>query len=92
MNQKKETITRKVVRAGSWQLLRRTAKMLPFGGTLVAVALVGTDIRKKGVVNGIANSALDAIPVLGLVKNGVELVRGDFFPDRERPEKIRSKV
>ena len=47
------------------------------------VALVGHDIKKKGVVNGVINSGLDAIPVLGFAKNAVELVRGDFIPDKE---------
>ena len=41
--------------------------MLPFGGTFIAIALVGTDIKRKGVVKGVANSALDAVPVVGVV-------------------------
>lgn len=58
--------------------------MLPFGGTVVAVILVGSDIRQKGVVNGVINSAIDAIPFVGLAKNGIEIVRGkDFLPDKE---------
>ena len=87
MKEKKDTITGKVLRAGAWQVMRRTSKMLPFGGTLFAVALVGTDIRRKGVVGGIANSALDAIPIVGLVKIGVEMLRGDFIPDRDDRKK-----
>ena len=64
--------------------------MLPFGGTAVAIILVGSDIKQKGVVNGVLNSAIDAIPFVGLAKNGVELVRGkDFIPDK--PEKRESK-
>lgn len=58
--------------------------MLPFGGTVVAVILVGSDIKQKGLVKGVANSAIDAIPIVGLVKNGIEIVRGkDFLPDKE---------
>jgi len=58
--------------------------MLPFGGTAVAIILVGSDIRQKGVVNGVINSAIDAIPFVGLAKNGVEIVRGkDFLADKE---------
>jgi hypothetical protein len=57
--------------------------MIPFGGTLVVVGLVGYDIKKKGVVRGVINSGLDAIPVVGFTKNAIELVRGDFIADKE---------
>ena len=57
--------------------------MVPLGGTAVAIVLVGSDIRNKGLFKGVVNSGLDAIPILGLVKNGVEIVRGkDFIPDK----------
>lgn len=81
---KKRSIKRKIVHAAGWQLFKRGAKMLPFGGTVVAVLLVGSDIKQKGVVNGVINSGIDAIPFVGLAKNGIELVRGkDFLPDKE---------
>lgn len=60
--------------------------MVPFGGTAVALFLVGSDIRQKGVVGGLLNSGIDAIPFVGLAKNAVELVRGDFIADKQ-PEK-----
>jgi hypothetical protein len=60
--------------------------MVPFGGTAVAIVLVGSDIRQKGVVYGLINSGIDAIPFVGLAKNGIEIVRGDFLPDK--PEKV----
>ena len=82
MAAKKKSITRKLVHAGGWQVAKRAAKMLPFGGTLVVVGLVGHDIKKKGVVRGVINSGLDAIPVLGFAKNAVELVTGDFIADK----------
>ena len=84
MAKQKKSLKRKVVHAAGWQLAKRGAKMLPFGGTVVAVALVGTDIKNKGLVKGVINSGIDAIPVVGLVKNGIEIVRGkDFLPDKE---------
>ena len=64
---------------------------MPFGGTVVAIALVGSDIRRKGVVKGVINSGIDAIPVVGLVKNGIELVTGDFLPDKDETEKKNGK-
>jgi hypothetical protein len=84
MAKQKKSLKRKVAHAAGWQLAKRGAKMLPFGGTVVAVALVGTDIKNKGLVKGVINSGIDAIPVVGLVKNGIEIVRGkDFLPDKE---------
>jgi hypothetical protein len=83
MADRKKTITRKIVHAGGWQVAKRAAKMVPFGGTLVAVGLVGHDIKRKGVVRGVINSGLDAIPIFGFAKNAVELVTGDFIADKE---------
>ena len=80
----KAVIGRKLLHAGGWQVMKRVAKTIPLGGTAVAIALVGGDIKKKGVVKGIINSGLDAIPIFGLAKNAVELVRGDFIPDKKK--------
>jgi hypothetical protein len=88
---KKKGLRTKLLHAGGWQLVKRGAKMLPFGGTLVALGLVGHDIKKKGVVKGVINSGLDAIPLVGLAKNGVELFTGDFISDKpEKANRARS--
>lgn len=87
MTEKKHSIKRKVLHAGGWQVVKRVAKTVPFGGTAVAIALVGSDIRNKGVVKGLVNSGIDAIPFVGLAKNAVELVRGDFIPDKAPKKK-----
>ncbi|MGQ0542489.1 MAG: hypothetical protein ACT4O9_11670 [Blastocatellia bacterium] len=91
MTKKKSSIGRKLVHAGGWQVLKRAAKMLPFGGTLIVVGLVGHDIKKKGVVKGVLNSGLDAIPFVGLAKNGIELFTGDFIPDKPEAETEKRK-
>jgi hypothetical protein len=80
-------IKRKLMHAGGWQVAKRVAKSIPFGGTVVAVVLVGSDVRNKGVVRGLVNSGIDAIPFVGLAKNAVELVRGDFIADK--PKKVK---
>lgn len=82
MTEKKHSIKRKVLHAGGWQVAKRVAKTIPFGGTAVAIVLVGSDIRNKGLARGLLNSGIDAIPFVGLAKNAVELVRGDFIPDK----------
>ena len=80
-------IRRKLFHAGGWQVAKRVAKTIPFGGTVVAVVLVGSDIRSRGVVRGLVNSCIDAIPFVGLAKNAVELVRGDFIADKPKKGK-----
>ena len=80
------SVKRKILRAGGWQVVKRAAKMLPFGGTAVVIVLVGSDIRRKGVVKGLINSGLDAIPIVGLAKNGIELFRGDLIADKDAKE------
>jgi hypothetical protein len=88
---KKKTVKRKLVEAGGWQVAKRAAKSVPYLGTAVAIGLVGHDIKKKGVVKGLLNSGLDAIPVVGLAKNAIELVTGDFFPDKEESSRSEKK-
>ncbi len=84
MANSKSDIKRKLIHAGGWQVAKRVAKAVPFGGTAVAIVLVGSDIRNKGVIKGLVNSGIDAIPFVGLAKNTVELVRGDFIPDKKK--------
>ena len=87
MAQKKNGIGRKIVHAGGWQVAKRVAKMVPFGGTVIAVGLVGHDIKKKGFAKGVLNSGIDAIPFVGFTKNAVELFTGDFIPDKDGQKK-----
>lgn len=89
MAQKKDGLKRKLIHAGGWQVAKRAAKMLPFGGTVVVLALVGHDIKKKGVARGLMNSGMDAIPFVGLAKNGIELLTGDFFADKPQNGKVK---
>lgn len=84
MEEKKKTLTRKVVHAGGWTVAKRVAKSIPYVGTAFAIGLVGLDIKRKGVVNGVINSGLDAIPFVGTAKNVVEFFTGDFLPDKPK--------
>jgi hypothetical protein len=61
-------------------------RSIPWIGTAIAVATVFSTVRKKGVVGGVLDTGLNAVPMLGTAKNVVELARGkDFFPDRPAP-------
>ena len=65
------------------KIARRLARSIPWIGAIIALATLGSAIRRKGLLRGAAHSGLDAIPYVGGAKNLAELVRGrDFFPDK----------
>ena len=56
---------------------------MPYIGTAIAVATVVATVRRKGLVGGSLDTGLNAMPIVGAVKNALEVMRGrDFFPDR----------
>jgi hypothetical protein len=80
--EKKPTLARKAAHAGGWVVAKRAAKSVPYLGTAVAIGLVGYDIKRKGVVKGVLNAGIDAIPFVGTAKNVVEFFTGDLLPDK----------
>jgi hypothetical protein len=82
--------TNRLVRWGGARLSRRLAKSMPWIGGAIAVATVIGAMKRKGVIGGAFDTALNAIPLIGAAKNTVEFARGrDFFPDRQRPSNIQ---
>jgi len=80
------TMTQKVARWGGARMSRRLSRSLPVVGAAIAVVTVASAMRRKGVISGVLDSALNAVPFVGAAKNAVEVVRGrDFFPDRYGP-------
>lgn len=79
----KTSIKRKLVHAGGWQVAKRAARMVPFGGTVIVLGLWGHDIKKKGMVRGTVNTGIDAIPFVWFAKNAIELFTGDFIADKQ---------
>lgn len=76
-------VVKRVVRWGGARLSRRAAEALPWVGALVAVVTVFGTIKRKGVVRGSLDTALNATPFLGALKNIAEELRGrDFIADR----------
>jgi len=82
MTKENSSIKRKLVHAGGWQVAKRVAKSVPYVGTVMAIGLVGYDIKRKGVVKGVLNAGLDAIPFVGMGKNIFEYFAGDLLPDK----------
>jgi hypothetical protein len=77
------SLTKKIIQAGGWNIARRVAKTLPGVGTAMAIGFVGYDIKKKGLVKGLVNSGLDAVPFVGTGKNILEFFTGDLLTDKE---------
>lgn len=92
MAENKKSLKRKLAEAGGWKLARRIGKSVPYVGTAMAIGFVGYDIKKKGVVKGVINSGLDAIPVVGLAKNVVEFFTGDLLPDKPAKKRIKTEI
>ena len=78
-----KNLTRRAARAGGWKLARRLIKPIPIVGTAVALGFAGYEIRKKGWRNGIIHVGLDVTPVVGTVKDVIEIFTGDLIPDKK---------
>lgn len=91
MTKQNPSLQRKLVKAGGWTIAKRVAKSIPYVGTVMAIGLVGYDIKRKGVVKGVLNAGLDAIPFVGLGKNVVEFFTGDLLPDKAVDNKRNEK-
>ena len=77
------SIGQKLTRWGGARVSRRLRRSIPILGTAIAVATIVSTVRRKGVVSGTLDTGLNAVPLVGALKNAVEILRGrDFFPDR----------
>lgn len=78
-----------LARYGGLRLSRRLGRSIPVIGAAIAVATIYSTVRRKGVVGGTMDTGLNAVPLVGALKNVVEVVRGrDFFPDRRAPRGV----
>jgi hypothetical protein len=77
------SISRQVVQYGQRRATRKLLRAAPWIGAVVALATLGTAMRRKGAVKGAIDTALDFIPFVGGIKNAAEVARGrDFIRDR----------
>jgi hypothetical protein len=68
---------------GRRKVARRVGRTLPWIGAAIAVAGLVSTIRRKGVIPGALDTALNAMPVVGSLKSTAEMIRGrDFIRDR----------
>jgi hypothetical protein len=77
------TVARQISQYARGRIVRRLARSMPWIGAAVGLAAVGTAVRRKGLFGGVVDTALDAVPGVGAVKNAIEAVRGrDFIKDK----------
>jgi hypothetical protein len=56
---------------------------MPWIGAAVGLATLAVTVRRKGWLGGATETALNATPFIGALKNTAETIRGrDFIPDR----------
>jgi hypothetical protein len=66
---------------------RRLGRALPWVGAAIAILTVASAMRRKGVIGGAIDTALNAIPFVGGAKYAAETIRGrDFI--RDRPKRV----
>jgi hypothetical protein len=78
-------LTKRLRQYAGRQATRRLVRAMPWIGGIVALATLGSAIRRKGFLGGSLHTALDMIPYVGSVKNLAEAGRGrDFIRDKQR--------
>ncbi len=78
---------RRIIRAGGWGVAKRLIKPIPLVGTVFAFGLAGYEIRRKGLIPGAVHVGLDVTPIVGTVKNVLEIFTGDLIPDKADRQK-----
>jgi hypothetical protein len=76
-------ITQQLTQYAGHRLTRRLYRSVPWIGAIFALATIGSAIRRKGLVGGTLDTALDFTPLVGGAKNLIEAGRGrDFIRDK----------
>jgi hypothetical protein len=77
-------ITRQLGQYAGRRMTRRLYRSMPWIGGIIALATLGSAIRRKGLLGGTMDTALDFIPFVGGAKNLAEIGRGrDFIRDKK---------
>lgn len=72
-----------------WAVVKKLLKAIPIIGPVFTVGFAGHDIKKKGLGPGAVHIGLDVTPVVGTAKNVIEIVTGDWIPDK--PDKTEDQ-
>ena len=67
----------------SRRVTRRLYRTMPWIGGVLALVTLGKAVRRKGLIGGTVDTALDFTPFVSGAKNLAEVGRGrDFIPDK----------
>ena len=81
----------RLARWGGARLSRRLVRSVPLLGGAIALVTIGAAMRRKGVIGGAVDTALNGVPFVGAAKNALEWVRGrDLIPDRRQGAPTRT--
>ncbi len=69
-----------------WAVIKKLLKAIPIIGPVFTLGFAGHDIKKKGLVPGAVHIGLDVTPVVGTAKNVVEIITGDWIPDKAKKD------
>lgn len=61
----------------------RVVKVLPVIGCFFVLANAANVLRRKGYLFGTLEVVLDLLPVICLIKAGIEAFNGDLFPAKD---------
>jgi hypothetical protein len=76
-------MTRQLRQYATRRATRKLVRAVPWLGAVIALATLGSAIKRKGWFGGALDTALDFTPVVGTMKNMAEVGRGrDFIRDR----------
>ena len=67
---------------GFGMILWRVLKVTPIVGYAFVIAAAPAILRRKGNILGALAVMLDLLPVICLIKAGVEIFTGDLIPDK----------
>ena len=73
-------------------ILWRLLKIMPLVGYVFVLAAAPEILKRKGYFFGIMAVALDLLPVICLIKAGIEIFTGDLIPNREDQPKTQLRT
>ena len=63
-------------------IIWRVLKVMPVVGYVFVIVSIPDIFRRKGCILGLISITLDLLPVICLIKAGVEIYTGDLIPNK----------
>jgi hypothetical protein len=65
-------------------VLWRVLKVMPVVGYIFVLASIPAVLRRKGYVLGLLYVTLEILPLISVLKAGIEIYTGDLIPDKSK--------